>query len=70
MGTQTIATIGEILDGVIEDTDDPQISYKLRNARQLLDVVQQRHEHVNETIEAADVDEEIVENLRQLGYVE
>lgn len=70
MGNQTIATIGEILDGVIEGTDDPQISYKLRNARQLLDVVQQRHEHVNETIEDADVDEEIVANLRQLGYVE
>lgn len=70
MGTQTIATIGEILDGVIEDTDDPQLSYKLRNARQLLDVVQQRHEHVNETIEDIEVDEEIVANLRQLGYIE
>jgi hypothetical protein len=66
----TVATIGEILDGVIESTDDPEGRYKLRNARQLLDVVQQRHEHVDEALADADVDADVVTNLRDLGYVE
>jgi len=70
MGETTLETIDELLKGSIEETDDADISYKLRSARQLIDVVRMRHEEVDETIEEVQLDEEILENLRELGYVE
>lgn len=70
MGETTVETIDELLAGAIEDTDDEDVHYKLRNARQLLEVVRTRHEQLDEAIDEADVDSEVLENLRELGYVE
>jgi hypothetical protein len=70
MGETTLETIDELLKGSIEETDDADVSYKLRSARQLIDVVRMRHEEIDETIEEVQLDEEILENLRELGYVE
>ena len=70
MGETTVETIDELLAGAIADTEDGDVHYKLRNARQLLDVVRARHEQLDEAIDEADVDSEVLENLRELGYVE
>lgn len=70
MGETTVETIDELLAGAIADTDDEDVHYKLRNARQLLDVVRTRHEQIDEAIDETEVTSEVLENLRELGYVE
>ncbi|AUG49295.1 hypothetical protein BVU17_17130 [Haloarcula taiwanensis] len=70
MAETTLATIDELLEGTLDDVDDPDIRYKLRSARQLLQVVQQRQDIMDEAIETAVEDEEVLQNLRDLGYTE
>lgn len=70
MAETTVETIDELLAGAIEDTDDRDVHYKLRNARQLLEVVRTRHEQLDEAIHEAQVDDEILDNLRESGYIE
>jgi hypothetical protein len=50
--------------------DDAEARFKIRSARQLLAVVQQRHDELDEAIDDAVDDGELVANLRDLGYVE
>ena len=69
MAKSALSTIEELLEGVQEGVDDPEASYKLRSARQLLSVLKQRNEDLDEAIDEAIPDEEILENLRQLGYL-
>ncbi|WP_336338280.1 hypothetical protein [Haloarcula brevis] len=70
MADTTLATIDELLEGAFDDVDDPDVRYKLRSARQLLQVIQQQQDIVDEAIDAAVEDEEILRNLRDLGYTE
>jgi hypothetical protein len=62
----------ELLQGAFDDVEDPDARYKIRSARQLLQVVQKRHDTLDEAIDDAvgDGDGEIMDNLRDLGYVE
>ncbi|MFC7251910.1 hypothetical protein ACFQJ5_19165 [Halomicroarcula sp. GCM10025324] len=70
MAETTLDTIDELLEGAFDDVSDPGVRYKLRSARQLLQVVQQRHETLDEAIDDAVSDEQIMSNLRDLGYIE
>jgi hypothetical protein len=70
MAETTLETIDELLAGAMDDVDDPEAGYKIRSARQLLAVVQQRHADLDEAIEEAVDDEAVVTRLRELGYVE
>ena len=70
MAQTTLGTIDELLENAFDDVDDPDVRYKLRSARQLVQVVQQRHESLDEAIHDAVDDEEVMETLRDLGYVE
>jgi len=70
MAETTLNTIDELLEGAFDDVNDPDVRYKLRSARQLLQVVQQRHETLDEAIDDAISDEQIMSNLRDLGYIE
>jgi len=70
MAETTLETIDQLLDGVFADVADPDVRYKLRSARQLLQVVQQRHETLDEAIDDAVSDEQILRNLRDLGYID
>ncbi|EMA04588.1 hypothetical protein SAMN05443574_11672 [Haloarcula vallismortis] len=70
MAETTLATMDELLEGALDDVDDPEVRYKLRSARQLLQVVQQRQDLIDEAIDTAVEDEEILQNLRDLGYTE
>jgi len=70
MAETTLATIDELLEGAFEDVNDPEVRYKLRSARQLLQVVQQRQDIIDETIDTAVEDDEILSNLRDLGYTD
>jgi hypothetical protein len=70
MAENTLETIDELLAGTMGDVDDPNVKYKLRSARQLLQVVQQRHDDLDEAIDGAVEDEDILSNLRDLGYID
>jgi len=69
MGETTLETIDELLEGLMDDVETEEGRYKLRSARQLLLVVQQRHDEVDELLEDAVGDETVLENLRDLGYL-
>lgn len=70
MAETTLGTIDELLEGVFDDVDDPDIRYKIRSARQLLQVVQQRHDNLDEAVHDAVDDEDVLSNLRDLGYLD
>ena len=58
MGKTTLDTLDELLEGAFDDVDDPDVRYKLRSARQLVQVIQQRHDTLDEAINDA-VDDEV-----------
>jgi len=66
----TLGAIDELLEGVLADTTDPEVNYRIRTARQLLSVVQQRLDSVDRVIDEADLDAETLAGLRELGYLE
>lgn len=70
MAFETADTIDRLLVGVQEGIDDPDASFKLRTARQLLVLLDEQHEAGLVALAEADLDEDSRENLRQLGYLE
>ena len=70
MAETTLTTIDELLESAFSDVDDPDVRYKLRSARQLVQVVQERHDMLDEAIEDAVDDEAILNSLSDLGYIE
>ena len=69
MAETTLSTINELLEGALDDIDDPEARYKLKNAQQLLKVVQQRHDDLEEVVDDVINDEDIIDNLHDLGYL-
>lgn len=69
MAKTTLDTLDELLEGAIDDVSDPDVPYKIRSARQLVQVLQQRHDTLDEAISDAVDDETIISNLHDLGYV-
>lgn len=59
----------ELLEGAFDDVDDPDVRYKLRSARQLVQVIQQRQNTLDDAITDAVDDEDIIGRLRDLGYI-
>ena len=70
MSYAPLDTVEALLEGVLEETDDPDVHYKLRTALQLLVVAREDHERASETLSEADLDADLRERLRELGYVE
>lgn len=70
MDKGVIDTIDELLQGAVDDIDDPETTYKIRSAQQLLNVIEQRHDDVNLLIDDAIADEEVINDLRNLGYLD
>jgi len=61
--------LDELLEGAFDDIDDPDIRYKIRSARQLVQVIQQRQDTLDDAITDAIDDEDIIGRLRDLGYI-
>jgi len=70
MSKSTIATIDRLLESAIEQTESEEARFKLRTARQLVDVIEQDHDDLSESLEEADLGDELREELRKLGYLE
>lgn len=68
---QTVATtINTLLQSVQEAVEDPEATFKLRTARQLVVLCGEQQEVARETLQEADIGEEALTNLEQLGYLE
>ena len=70
MANTPIDTIKQLLETVIKETDDREVHFKLRTASQLVDVVQQHHDDLLESLEDANLNDELTEELREMGYMD
>jgi hypothetical protein len=62
--------IDTMLANVQDEVDDSELSFKLRTARQLLMVYDEQLRKHREALAEDDIDEEALENLRELGYLD
>lgn len=69
MGQPVCETIDQLLATVQDGVDDPELAYKLRTARQLTLVCAAQNATYRKTLDELDLDEQVVENLRSLGYM-
>jgi len=69
MPGDTLGRIDELLEGAQADVDDPDTIYKIRNARQLVGVLEQRHADLDDALDETITDEQVLDNLRDLGYL-
>jgi hypothetical protein len=70
MVREALDTVDEMLEGAMNDIDDSDARYKIRSARQLLELAKERHRSHDEAIEEMISDDEVLSKLRDLGYVE
>jgi MoxR-like ATPase len=68
--TDTVDTIRALLDGAIDETDDPETNFKLRSALQLLAVVEERDERLQRDLRDVELPEGTASRLRELGYLD
>ena len=69
MTDSPLDTIRQLVESAIEATDDSDVHYKLRTACQLVDVVEYHHEDLLESLEDANLDDELRDELRDMGYL-
>lgn len=69
MSQITCDTIETMLESVEEEVDDPDLVYKLRTARQLLLVCKYQNETLQDSLQEADLDDDIRQRLVGLGYL-
>ena len=70
MSATAIDTLETLLHGLLEDATDQNRRFKLRTALQLLVFIRESHDVAVETLEEADLDPELSDQLRQLGYLD
>lgn len=70
MSKTTVETTRRLLDSALEDVDDPDVSFKIRSALQLLVLIEERTDEAKKTLEEADIDENTRESLHELGYLD
>lgn len=67
----TVDSIETLLEGVLEETDDSEVHFKIRTALQFLSALRAQHQDELELIEnSGEIDSDVFENLRKMGYVE
>lgn len=70
MSSTTIDTIESLLHRVLEATEDTERRFELRTALQLLEFVRESHDVAAETLADVDLEPELEDQLRQLGYLD
>ncbi|GGL27629.1 hypothetical protein EFA46_002255 [Halarchaeum sp. CBA1220] len=65
-----IETIRTMLESLLEETDDPDVHYKLRTSLQLLTILEERDAAGRDALEHTDLDPEVAERLERLGYID
>lgn len=70
MGETVTERVAKLLESVQEEVEDPELSFKLRTARQMLVLCSEQHAVAKQALDEADLDEKTRDNLRQLGYLD
>ena len=70
MGQTLAGDIDEMLASVQEQVEDSELRFKLRTARQLVRVYDERLREHGKSLHEETLDSEAVEDLQQLGDVE
>lgn len=70
MSKSPIDTIDTLLENAIKETEDTEVNFKLRTSCQLLDAIRNEHDKVAETLEGAELDDDLRNQLQELGYIE
>ena len=70
MYDSSLDTIQQLVNGAIEEEDDAEINFRLRTASQLVDAVEHHEEDLSETLENADLDDELEDTLSEMGYIQ
>lgn len=70
MGEPLAGKIDQMLESVQQQIDDPELSFKLRTARQMLVVYDEHLRKHREALDETDLGDDTLENLRQLGYID
>ena len=70
MYDSSLDTIQQLVNGAIEEEEeDSEINFRLRTASQLVDAVEHHEEDLSETLEDADLDDEVEDKLSEMGYI-
>ena len=70
MGQTLAGDIDEMLASVQEQVEDSELTFKLRTARQLVMVYDERLREHGKSLHGENLDSEALENLRRLGYID
>ncbi|MFC6875317.1 hypothetical protein [Halobellus marinus] len=70
MGETTYETIDTLVESVQEDVADPDLVFKLRTARQLLLLLQEREDAGRQVLDEVEIGADTRERLERLGYLE
>ena len=70
MGSTAIQRVGDLVEGALEDVDDPEVRFRLRTALQLVEILDERHAAAAEALAECDLDDGTRERLRRLGYLD
>ena len=70
MYDSSLDTVQQLVNGAIEAEDDAEINFRLRTASQLVDAVEHHEEDLSETLENADLDDEVEDTLSEMGYIQ
>jgi len=62
--------IDSMLESVQEAVDDDDLAFKLRTARQSLVGLEEQYREGQAALEQLDVDDETLDSLRELGYLD
>ena len=62
--------IDTMLASVQEEVDDSDLSFKIRTARQMVMVYDDQLRQHGEALDETELDEDTLENIRQLGYLD
>ncbi len=68
MGETPIDVATQLLERALEESNDSDVRYYLRQALQLLALVEEQQLTVSEAIEEGTIDGELREQLAELGY--
>ena len=70
MYDSSLDTIQQLVNGAIEEEEeDSEINFRLRTASQLVDAVEHHEADLSETLEDADLDDEVEDKLSEMGYI-
>lgn len=70
MTDTTSETTRALLESALNQTSDAEIRFKLRTALQLLVIMEEQHDIAREALADVKIEEDVREDLRELGYLD